>query len=95
MFDDFINHEIDGKAVIIPEDMFFDLKGGRSEEVKFDENAIQIMRKRISEKYGVKEDAWSNVKGTYSIAVNSAAGASNYTLEIKAGAAFHMQMLST
>lgn len=53
IYDEFINHEIDRKAIIVPEDLFFDLKGGRGEEVKFDDNAVQTMKKRISEKYNV------------------------------------------
>lgn len=57
LFDEFINHEIDRKAIIIPDDMFFDLKGGRDEEVKFDENAINIMKQRISEKFKVPENS--------------------------------------
>lgn len=51
----------------------------------FSEKTTILQNWVLGEKYGVKEDAWSNVKGTYSIVVNSATGASNYTLEIKAG----------
>ena len=39
------------------------------------------------EKYGVKEEMWSDVKGTYNIAVNSAAGTANYTLDVKSATA--------
>ena len=51
----------------------------------FNEKTTILQNWVAGEKYGVKEDAWFNAKGIYSIAVNSAAGASNYTLEIKAG----------
>ena len=39
------------------------------------------------EKYGVKEDMWNDVKGTYNIAVNSPAGATSYTLDVKSASA--------
>jgi imidazolonepropionase-like amidohydrolase len=34
-------------------------------------------------KYGVKEDAWYDVKGLYTLTINTAAGPVNYTLEVK------------
>ena len=34
-------------------------------------------------KYGIKEENWSDIKGTYSLAVQSAQGASQYTLDVK------------
>lgn len=38
------------------------------------------------EKYGVKEDMWNDVKGTYNIAVSSPAGTANYMLDVKSSA---------
>jgi imidazolonepropionase-like amidohydrolase len=35
------------------------------------------------EKYSVKEDAWTNIAGTYKLTVNTPAGVENYTLDIK------------
>ncbi len=34
-------------------------------------------------KYGIKEESWSDVKGTYSLAINTPAGPVNYTLDVK------------
>jgi imidazolonepropionase-like amidohydrolase len=38
-------------------------------------------------KYGIKEDAWNDIKGTYTLTISSAAGTSNYTLDVKSAAA--------
>jgi imidazolonepropionase-like amidohydrolase len=35
------------------------------------------------DKYAVKEDSWNNVAGTYNLVINSAAGSSNYVLDVK------------
>ena len=35
------------------------------------------------EKYSVKEEAWTNIAGTYKLTVNTPAGTQNYTLDIK------------
>jgi imidazolonepropionase-like amidohydrolase len=51
----------------------------------FNEKSTILQNWVMGEKYSVKEEGWSNNKGTYTIAVNGAAGATNYTLEVKAG----------
>ncbi len=38
-------------------------------------------------KYGVKEDAWNEAKGMYSLAINTPGGTVNYMLEVKGAAA--------
>ena len=38
-------------------------------------------------KYGVKEDAWSDVKGVYALTITGEGGTSNYTLDVKSAAA--------
>lgn len=38
-------------------------------------------------KYAVKEDSWNDVKGTYSLAINTANGTVNYTLDVKSASA--------
>jgi imidazolonepropionase-like amidohydrolase len=37
----------------------------------------------LGEKYGIKDELWNDVKGIYTVAVNSAAGSSTYNLEVK------------
>jgi imidazolonepropionase-like amidohydrolase len=39
------------------------------------------------EKYGVKEDNWSDIKGSYNIAVTSPSGTNNYMLDVKSASA--------
>ncbi|MBI2272812.1 MAG: amidohydrolase family protein [Bacteroidetes bacterium] len=39
------------------------------------------------DKYGVKEDAWSDIKGIYSLTLNTPSGNKNYTLDVKSAAA--------
>ena len=39
------------------------------------------------DKYAVKEDAWYDVKGTYTLAINTPSGVVNYTLDVKSAAA--------
>lgn len=34
-------------------------------------------------KYGVKEDSWFDVKGNYTLTINTSTGTNNYTLEVK------------
>ena len=41
-------------------------------------------------KYGVKEDQWNSIKGTYNIAVSSPAGTTNYILDVKSAASANM-----
>jgi len=38
------------------------------------------------EKYGIKEDAWYDIKGTYTLAMATANGPVNYTLDVKSAA---------
>lgn len=38
------------------------------------------------EKYAVKEDAWTEIKGQYKLAINTAFGTLNYTLDVKSAA---------
>ena len=38
-------------------------------------------------KYAVKEDAWYDLKGTYTLAISSAGGTVNYTLDVKSASA--------
>jgi len=38
-------------------------------------------------KYGIKEELWSDVKGIYSLALNTPSGTVNYTLDVKSAAA--------
>lgn len=42
------------------------------------------------EKYSVKEDAWTNIAGTYKLAVNTPAGTENYTLDVKSNSSANM-----
>ncbi len=35
------------------------------------------------QKYGVKEEEWNDIRGTYNLAISSAAGTSNYSLEVR------------
>lgn len=39
------------------------------------------------DKYGVKEDAWSDIKGIYTLTLNTPSGNINYTLDVKSAAA--------
>ena len=49
----------------------------------FNEKSIIIQNWIQGEKYTVKEDAWTNIAGTYKLAVNTPAGTENYTLDVK------------
>ena len=42
------------------------------------------------EKYGIKEEAWYDVKGTYTLAMSTANGPVNYTLDVKSAAAANL-----
>jgi len=35
------------------------------------------------DKYSVKDEQWSDVKGNYSLSINSANGVQNYTIDVK------------
>ena len=41
-------------------------------------------------KYGVKEEAWNNIAGTYTLTVNAPAGVENYTLDVKSSSSVTM-----
>ncbi|SJZ65313.1 amidohydrolase family protein [Sediminibacterium ginsengisoli] len=49
----------------------------------FSEKAVVLQNWVQGNKYGVKEDAWSEAKGTYNLAITSAAGTNTYTLDVK------------
>ena len=48
-----------------------------NEKTNIIENWVQ------GEKYEVKEEAWTNVAGTYNLVLNTASGTINYTLDVK------------
>ena len=49
----------------------------------FSEKTVIIQNWIQGEKYGVKEDAWTDVRGTYNLVLNAPSGAQNYTVEVK------------
>ncbi len=49
----------------------------------FNENTVIIQNWVQGQKYSVKEDAWSDVKGTYQLTINAPKGKLNYTVEVK------------
>ncbi|HEV8287357.1 MAG TPA: amidohydrolase family protein [Chitinophagaceae bacterium] len=49
----------------------------------FNEKTIIVENWVQGEKYGVKQDAWTNVAGTYNLVLNTAGGQMNYTLDVK------------
>ena len=51
------------------------------EKTSIVENWIQ------GKKYGVKEDAWKDIKGQYNLAISSSAGTTNYILDVKSATA--------
>ena len=53
----------------------------------FNEKSVIIQNWIQGEKYSVKEDAWTNIAGTYKLTVNTPAGAENYTVDIKSNSA--------
>jgi hypothetical protein len=48
-----------------------------NEKTNIIENWVQ------GDKYEVKEDAWTNVAGTYNLVLNTTSGTLNYTLDVK------------
>jgi hypothetical protein len=56
----------------------------------FNEKSIIIQNWIQGEKYSVKEDAWTNIAGTYKLTVNTPAGAENYTLDVKSNSSLNM-----
>src|SRR6185436_1803888 len=49
----------------------------------FNPSSVIIQNWIQGEKYSVKEEAWTNIAGTYKLTVNTPAGVENYTLDIK------------
>ena len=49
----------------------------------FNEKSVIIQNWIQGEKYSVKEDAWTNIAGTYKLTVNTPAGTENYTVDVK------------
>lgn len=49
----------------------------------FSEKAVILHNWIQGAKYGVKEDAWNDIKGVYNLVLNSENGTSNYTLDVK------------
>jgi imidazolonepropionase-like amidohydrolase len=49
----------------------------------FNEKTVIIENWVQGDKYAVKSDAWTNVAGTYNLAINGAGGTMNYTLDVK------------
>ncbi|HKC35942.1 MAG TPA: amidohydrolase family protein, partial [Chitinophagaceae bacterium] len=56
----------------------------------FNEKSVIIQNWIQGEKYSVKEDAWTNIAGTYKLTVNTPAGAENYTLDVKSNSSLNM-----
>lgn len=49
----------------------------------FSEKAVILQNWVQGEKYPVREELWTDIKGTYAISINSAAGITNYNLDVK------------
>jgi len=49
----------------------------------FSEKSVIIQNWVQGEKYSVKEEAWTNIAGTYKLTVNTPAGTENYTVDVK------------
>lgn len=60
--DALVEAQKDRRAIIVPEELFIDLKGGRSEETKFTDEAINIAKQRIAEKYKLDINTIINYK---------------------------------
>ena len=56
----------------------------------FNEKSVIIQNWVQGEKYSVKEDAWTNIAGTYKLTVNTPAGTENYTLDVKSNSSLNM-----
>ncbi|HET9745843.1 MAG TPA: amidohydrolase family protein [Chitinophagaceae bacterium] len=64
----------------------------------FNEKSVIIQNWIQGVKYPVKEDAWTNIAGTYKLTVNTPAGSENYTLDVKSNSSaslFGKDSLST
>jgi imidazolonepropionase-like amidohydrolase len=53
----------------------------------FSEKAVILQNWVQGEKYGVKEDAWNDIKGLYNLVISAPGGATNYTLDVKSSSA--------
>jgi imidazolonepropionase-like amidohydrolase len=49
----------------------------------FSDQAVILQNWVQGDKYAVKEDSWNDIKGIYNLAITSAAGTTNYTLDVK------------
>ncbi|NCI48301.1 amidohydrolase family protein [Sediminibacterium roseum] len=49
----------------------------------FSDRAVVLQNWVQGDKFNVKEESWNDVKGTYNLTISSAAGTSNYTLDVK------------
>ncbi len=49
----------------------------------FAEKTVILQNWIQGEKYGIKEDAWSDIKGNYRLTINIPTGTSNYLLDVK------------
>ncbi|HET9433712.1 MAG TPA: amidohydrolase, partial [Chitinophagaceae bacterium] len=56
----------------------------------FNEKSVIIQNWVQGEKYSVKDDAWTNIAGTYKLTVNTPAGTENYTLDVKSNSSVSM-----
>src|SRR6185436_11957174 len=56
----------------------------------FNQSSVIIQNWIQGEKYSVKEEAWTNIAGTYKLTVNTPTGAENYTLDVKSNSSLNM-----
>ena len=56
----------------------------------FNQSSVIIQNWIQGEKYSVKEEAWTNIAGTYKLTVNTPAGAENYTVDVKSNSSANM-----
>ena len=56
----------------------------------FNEKTVIIQNWVQGEKYSVKEEAWTNIAGTYKLSVNTPAGVESYTLDVKSSSSANM-----
>ena len=56
----------------------------------FNEKTVIIQNWVQGKKYAVKDDAWTNIAGTYKLSVNTPAGNESYTLDVKSASSLVM-----
>ncbi|GAC1394991.1 MAG: amidohydrolase family protein [Sediminibacterium sp.] len=56
----------------------------------FAEKSIVLQNWIQGDKYTVKEDAWTDIRGTYNLAISSGAGTTNYILDVKSNSSAHV-----